>query len=88
MAEYMFDILRPVNSERTEEGFLHKKCGEMVMTATVTLSNRSSLLPMAGDGSVERWPVPYCPNCEDEPHPHGTLNDAGEISHPSFIKVV
>lgn len=86
MPEYTFDILSPENSVDVDNGYLHKACGSVVMTATVTLSNRHSMLPMAGNGSVETWPVPYCPTCEDEPRKHGTITDSGEISHPSFIK--
>lgn len=54
------------DSTRVDEGWNHS-CGEPIMSADVVLSHRNPQFTLAGDGSVERQPVPYCPKCEKKP---------------------
>jgi hypothetical protein len=85
MSEFRFSILDPTESERTDNGYLHRQCGRMLMGLPVHFSNRDGVTPNSGDGSVQIIVVPYCPTeeCGGQPVDHGTITN-GIPSHPSI----
>lgn len=65
-------------STRQSDGSWKHSCGADVMSTEVALSHRvGSMMPLAGDGSVQTKDVPFCPNCERQPV-SGVYQDNGD----------
>ena len=57
----------------SEDGkqFHHYMCGEEVDCVWRTHSNWDKRFDCAGDGSVDRYPIPFCPVHEEKPSEQG-----------------
>lgn len=51
--------------------FIHVKCGTEVDCVWRTHSLWDKRFTCAGSGEVDRYPIPYCPKCEEKPSSQG-----------------
>lgn len=77
--------------EKRENGWFCKKCGAKVQKVTCYVSEHeiASGGQHAGTGSVQKIPLPYCPQCEGKPQNTSTCVHTNLIPselRPAFIK--
>jgi|SRR3972149_10472524 len=56
---------------KDEGTFIHFNCGEEVDCVWVYHSMWDKRMTCAGDGSVDKYPVPFCPKHEEKPSDRG-----------------
>ncbi len=72
-AQKLIDDWLEKNAEKTEEGWICKRCGDELISKRTRVSiheNYSQFEAHSGMGKTKELNIPYCPKCDKEPTIH------------------